>query len=142
MKVPEKLTKTELLILILTVVFLSCTGAMFALHIEQENEESYHIHADIVQQEWKDALYAAEAELQILGPVAPTTENPLNINLATAEELDMLPKIGPVLAERIIAYREKNGSFVQKEQIMDVKGIGNGIYAEIQELISIKEAVK
>ena len=83
-----------------------------------------------------------KAELQILGPVAPTTENPLNINLATAEELDMLPKIGPVLAERVIAYREKNGNFVQKEQIMDVKGIGNGIYAEIQELISIKEAVK
>ena len=83
----------------------------------------------------------AEAELQILGDTNET-ENPLNINLATAEELDMLPKIGPVLAERIIAYREKNGNFVQKEQIMDVKGIGNGIYAEIQELISIKEAVK
>ena len=58
MKVPEKLTKTELLILILTVVFLSCTGAMFALHIRTRNEESYHIHADIVQQEWKDAWYS------------------------------------------------------------------------------------
>ncbi len=139
MKVPEKLTKTELLILILTVVFLLCTGVMFVLRLQAANGKIYDISTDVIQQEWQDELYAEKVNAVKEVP-EPTAENPLDINTATAEELILLPSIGPVLAERIIGYREENGSFKDKKEIMDVKGIGKGIYAEIEERIRVEES--
>lgn len=68
---------------------------------------------------------------------APSADSPLNINGAAAEELTQLPGIGPELAERIVAYRRQNGPFWSKEQIMDVEGIGEKRYAEIEPLITI-----
>ena len=40
----------------------------------------------------------------------------------------LLPRIGETLAERILAYRAENGSFVSTEQLMDIDGIGEGTY--------------
>ncbi len=61
----------------------------------------------------------------------------VNINTATAEELDKLSGIGPVLAERIIQYRETNGAFEYTYDIMDVSGIGSGIYSKIRDNICV-----
>ena len=47
----------------------------------------------------------------------------ININTATAEELDELPGVGPAIAAKIIAYRESNGNFRSPEEIMNVSGI-------------------
>src|SRR3989338_2459189 len=49
---------------------------------------------------------------------------PLNINTASAQELAALPGIGNKLAERIVEYRTRQGSFRQPGQLMDVEGIG------------------
>jgi len=49
---------------------------------------------------------------------------PVNINTATSRELERLDGIGPVLAQRIVDYREANGSFHSLEELMDVPGIG------------------
>jgi len=49
---------------------------------------------------------------------------PVNVNTATAEELERLPGIGPVLAERIIADRERNGAFATVDDLDRVSGIG------------------
>jgi comEA protein len=49
---------------------------------------------------------------------------PIDINHASAEELDLLPGIGPALAERIIVYRETHGLFGSVEELQDVSGIG------------------
>jgi competence protein ComEA len=46
------------------------------------------------------------------------------INLATAPELERLPGIGPVLAQRIVEYREQNGPYLQLENLLEVEGIG------------------
>ncbi|NLT72675.1 MAG: ComEA family DNA-binding protein [Chloroflexi bacterium] len=62
----------------------------------------------------------------------------LNINSAGAAELATLPGIGPVLAERIVAYRSENGPFRAVDDIIDVSGIGNAIYADIRELITVE----
>lgn len=62
----------------------------------------------------------------------------VNINTATAAELDALPGIGPAYAERIIAYREANGPFIRPDQIQDVKGIGPVCYERIRNMITVE----
>lgn len=63
----------------------------------------------------------------------------LNINSATAEELEALPGIGPVLAEEIVNYREKNGPYESIEDIINVSGIGNAKFKAISEKITVGE---
>lgn len=60
----------------------------------------------------------------------------ININTASAEELDSLPGIGPTLAQRIIAYREENGPFQTIEDIVNVSGIGSSTFENIKDLIT------
>jgi competence protein ComEA len=55
----------------------------------------------------------------------------ININSATSEELARLPRIGPALADRIIAYRETNGRYSSLEALDQVEGIGPELLAEI-----------
>lgn len=61
-----------------------------------------------------------------------------NINTAGADELQQLPGIGEVNAAAIVAYREANGPFVTKEQIMNVTGIGEATFAKIEEQICVE----
>lgn len=62
----------------------------------------------------------------------------ININLATAAELESLPGIGPSLAEKIIAYREQNGPFLDIEELLEVSGIGPAKLTQIRDLITIR----
>lgn len=59
----------------------------------------------------------------------------VNLNTATLAELDALPGIGPVYAQRILDYRQAHGPFTNPAQVMDVKGIGPATYARLQDLI-------
>lgn len=61
----------------------------------------------------------------------------ININTATVAELDTLPGIGETKAQNIVDYRESNGFFTKPEDIMNVEGIGESIYADIEDLITI-----
>jgi len=61
----------------------------------------------------------------------------ININTATQAELEGLPRIGPKVAQRIIDYRNQNGNFKKIEDIMKVKGIGEKIFAQIKDLITV-----
>lgn len=72
-------------------------------------------------------------------PQAPTADAPLNLNTAAKEELMLLPRIGETLAERILAYRAENGSFVSTEQLMDIDGIGEGTYNSIRDLVTVED---
>ena len=64
---------------------------------------------------------------------------PVNLNTATKEQLDTLPGIGPALADRILTYRQEVGRFIEKSQLMDVSGIGEAKYAELEALITVEE---
>ena len=63
--------------------------------------------------------------------------NKININTATAKELDSLPGIGPAMAKRIEEYRSQKGPFTSVEGIKGVKGIGDGVYKKIKDKITI-----
>lgn len=62
---------------------------------------------------------------------------PVDINTASAAELETLPEIGPETARKIIEYRQVHGAFQALEEIMDVPGIGPVTFAAIQDLITI-----
>lgn len=61
----------------------------------------------------------------------------VNINTATAQELDSLPGIGPAMAERIIAYRTEKGTFTSPEDLKEVSGIGDKKYAQLADRITV-----
>jgi competence protein ComEA len=61
----------------------------------------------------------------------------VNINTATAAELETLPRIGPVTAQRIVEYREANGPFQTIEDIQNVPGIGPATFEGLKDLITV-----
>ena len=67
----------------------------------------------------------------------PRSSGPIAINRATAKELEALDGIGPVLASRIIAYRNVNGPFVTLESLLEVSGIGPAKFAQFKEKIRL-----
>ncbi len=62
---------------------------------------------------------------------------PLDLNRATLDELIALPGIGPVLARRIIEYREAHGGFQSVEELLEVRGIGPKKLAQIKERLLV-----
>jgi competence protein ComEA len=67
----------------------------------------------------------------------PRNTGPIAINRASAKELEALDGIGPVLAGRIIAYRNANGPFVTLEALLEVSGIGPAKFAQFKEKIRL-----
>lgn len=67
----------------------------------------------------------------------PVHSGPININRATARQLDALDGIGPVIAQRIIDYRKINGSFLSIDDLQKVSGIGAAKFAQIKAKVRI-----
>ncbi|TWG00090.1 competence protein ComEA [Kitasatospora viridis] len=65
------------------------------------------------------------------------TRGPVSINRATAEQLDALPGIGPVLARHILDFRTQHGSFRSLDQLRQISGIGERKYAELKLLLTL-----
>ena len=61
----------------------------------------------------------------------------VNVNSAIATELEELPGIGEVIAQRIIDYRTENGPFATVDELIDVSGIGDAILESIRELVTV-----
>jgi len=66
-----------------------------------------------------------------------TPDGKIHLNLATAAELDALPGVGPVIAERIVSYREENGPFQSVEDLLDVPGIGEAKLADLRDHVQV-----
>ena len=66
-----------------------------------------------------------------------SSDSRININLASETELDSLPGVGPVMAGRIIAWRESNQRFHSIEELQEVPGIGPKVFANLKPLVRI-----
>jgi competence protein ComEA len=66
-----------------------------------------------------------------------SSDSRINLNLANEADLDSLPGVGPVMAGRIIAWRESNQRFHSIEELQEVPGIGPKVFANIKPLVRI-----
>ncbi|MET8688105.1 ComEA family DNA-binding protein [Streptomyces sp. NPDC004732] len=69
------------------------------------------------------------------GPPGAAATGPVGLNTATAEQLDELPGVGPVLAQHILDYRAEHGGFRSVEELREVNGIGDRRFADLQGLV-------
>ena len=68
---------------------------------------------------------------------ASIIDSKLNINTASADELTLLPGIGEVLAQRIVAYRDEVGAYISTDQLLEVNGIGTAKLNAIKQYITV-----
>ena len=61
----------------------------------------------------------------------------ININTASASELEQLPGVGPALAKKIVEFREQNGPFKKIDDLLKVRGIGEKNLQKIKDLITV-----
>jgi competence protein ComEA len=70
-------------------------------------------------------------------PAATSVLETIQLNQATAEELQALPGVGPSLSERIVAYRTEHGPFKSIDQLAEVKGIGDKKLAKLRDHLAL-----
>lgn len=71
---------------------------------------------------------------------ADAASGTVNVNNASASELERLPGVGPALAARIVAHREKNGGFQKAEDLLLVTGIGEKSFARLKPYVAVSGA--
>lgn len=82
-------------------------------------------------------LYLGLSQPKISSGNAGTVSYPVNLNTATFEELTAIQGIGDQRAAAILAYREQIGKYTSVEQIKDIRGIGDGLYAKIAPYLTV-----
>lgn len=122
-----KISGLEKCVLLLTLAFLVFLGGYFLGG--RNTGEPYTVST---QTRWTAEVGASTEQTQ------PSGEATININTATALELQELPGIGAVRAEEIVADREANGPFRIPEDITRVPGIGQGTLEEIIDRITVE----
>lgn len=70
-------------------------------------------------------------------PAGPAPSAPVDLNTATADQLDALPGVGPVTAAAIVAWRETNGKFTSVDQLGEVDGIGTARLEKLRSLVKV-----
>ncbi len=87
--------------------------------------------------------HAAAAAQRTAAPrsgAKPAVTAAINLNSASATELEALPGIGAKTAARIVEYRQKNGPFKKIEELMNVRGVGEKNFLKLKEQITVAAA--
>ena len=80
---------------------------------------------------------AVSSDPAVVAPPDPSPASPLDLNTATAEQLDQLPSVGPATAAAIVAHRDRNGPFRSVEALLEVRGIGPVRLDELRPLVRV-----
>ena len=89
------------------------------------------------------AAFAAQPAAQTAQKAAATRTEakpaaaPINLNTATAVELEKLPGIGQKVAARIVEYRQKHGPFKKVEELMNVQGVGEKSFLQFRSQLTV-----
>ena len=83
---------------------------------------------------------AAQTKPPARAAVKPASTAVINLNTATASDLEGLPGIGAKTAARILEYRQKNGPFKKVEELMNVRGVGEKNFLKLKPQLSIAAA--
>ncbi len=86
---------------------------------------------------WVSAIATLALALVAMPALAAEAEGVVNINNATIEQLMLLPRVGPAVAQRIVDFREQNGRYKQTVDLMLVKGIGEKTFESIAPYVAI-----
>lgn len=109
-------------------------------HREKINNENQTITELQVQNDQLRAELSNQAPKLVAGEESVGSR--ININTADLTELDKLPGIGPARAADIISYREENGSFSSIEELKNISGIGDKIFENLKDLVTIGESLE
>jgi len=100
------------------------------INLAERLKDSEHVHVQRQGESPDDGRVVADTAGVAQG-------GPLNLNTASASDLDSLPGIGQSFADRIIEYRTTNGPFTSVGDLQKVKGIGAALFAKIAPLVSV-----
>jgi competence protein ComEA len=82
------------------------------------------------------AVIATLLMIATLPGAAFAASGKVNVNTASAAQLQLLPRVGPAVAQRILDYRKANGSFKTTDDLMLVRGIGEATYKRLKPYVS------
>ncbi len=120
-----KLNKSEICALVITLLFLAL---VLGYHLGNSRGDTRIVLTEMGSAQTPSPEMSAELE---------AIPEKININTATAGELETLDGIGPALAQRIIDYRTEHGDFERIEDIAFVSGIASEVYEAIREHITV-----
>ena len=118
-----------ILLIVITVMFAAFTVGIFVGRNSDSASVSIHIPSTDSSQ---DGLVQQQ-------PVNNSANTKININTATLEQLKTLPGIGEVLAQRILDYRNSNGSYSSIYDLAKIEGIGTQKLLSILDFISVED---
>ncbi len=84
------------------------------------------------------ALAAMLAGQAFAAPAATGAAGKVNVNTASVEQLQLLPRVGPALAQRIVEFRSANGAFKAPEELIAVRGIGEKSFANLKSYVAVE----
>lgn len=105
---------------------------------EEAAPESYNLAEKVTDEQKIQILTETEIEKQTAEAASEVaSDGKVNLNTATAAELMTLPGVGQAKADAIISYREEHGQFETKEDVMNVSGIKEGVFAKMKDSIIV-----
>ncbi|MBI4788516.1 MAG: helix-hairpin-helix domain-containing protein [Chloroflexi bacterium] len=107
-----------------------------SINLARKLNDGEQIYIPIVGEATMPASAPIKSERQPTPTKTPLGK--LNLNTATVAELDVLPGIGPAIAQRIVDYRAENGAFKKVEDLKKVRGIGDALFDQIKDLVVVQ----